>query len=243
MRLRIINPNTSAAMTASIGRCAAEVASPGWRVEAVNPTMGPASIESHYDEALAVPGLLTEVRRGVTEGVDGFVVACFGDPGLDAARESADGRPVVGIAQAAMHMASLVGRTFGVVTTLERTVGTAWDLVRRYGFERSCLEIVACEIPVLDLDEDDPGPVLEASADLVARRGVDALVLGCAGMAAMARVISAKVGVPVVDGVAAATTLVEAMVRCGVGGATTGEYAPPPAKPYTGLLAGFALPG
>lgn len=239
MKLRVINPNTSAAMTASIGRCAAEVAAPDCLVEAVNPTMGPVSIESHYDEALAVPGLLTEIRRGVAEGADGFVIACFGDPGLDAAREVAAGRPVVGIAQAAMHVAALAGRSFGVVTTLDRTVGRAWDLVRTYGFENACADVVACEIPVLDLDEDDPGPVLDLGRQLVRRRGVDAIVLGCAGMAAMCRTVARETGVPVVDGVGAAVGLVETMVRCGVGSPTRGEFAPPPPKPYAGLLASF----
>ncbi len=54
--------------------------------------MGPASIESHYDEALSVPGVLDEIAKGERDGVDGYVLACFGDPGLDAARELAAGR-------------------------------------------------------------------------------------------------------------------------------------------------------
>ena len=76
-------------MTRLIGECASAVASAGVTVEAVSPTMGPASIESHYDEALAVPGILAEIARGEAEGVDGYVIACFGDPGLEAARELA----------------------------------------------------------------------------------------------------------------------------------------------------------
>ena len=95
-------------MTDLIGRSARAVAAPGTRVDAVQPTMGPASIESHYDEALAVPGLLEQIALGEAEGVDAYVVACFGDPGLDAARELARG-PVIGIAEAAMHAAALLG--------------------------------------------------------------------------------------------------------------------------------------
>ncbi len=135
MRILVINPNTTASMTASIGTCAASVAR--GEVVAVNPSMGPASIESHYDDALAVPGLLEEIGHGAGR-FDGFVIACFGDPGLDAARELASG-PVVGIAEAAMHMATLVGRTFAVVTTLSRTIGTARDLVAKYGFADRCV--------------------------------------------------------------------------------------------------------
>lgn len=88
---------------------------------------GPASIESHDDEALAAVGLLQEVRRGEADGVDGYVVACFGDPGRDAAREVASG-PVVGVAEAAMRFATHLGRGSSVVTTLGRTRGRALDL-------------------------------------------------------------------------------------------------------------------
>src|SRR3954449_7556868 len=108
--------------------------------------MGPASIESHYDEALSVPGILSEIADGETHGVDGYVIACFGDPGLDAARELAAG-PVLGIAEAAMHAASFLGRGFSVVTTLGRTRGRAWDLAEHYGLGRRCAGVHACEIP------------------------------------------------------------------------------------------------
>src|SRR6478672_12790093 len=114
MQIRVINPNTTWSMTRLIGECASAVASTGVTVEAVSPAMGPASIESHYDEALSVPGILAEITRGEADGVDGYVIACFGDPGLEAARELAGG-PVIGIAEAAMHTASFLGRGFSVV--------------------------------------------------------------------------------------------------------------------------------
>ena len=119
MLITVLNPNTSWDMTGSIERSARAVAGPDTVVRAVCPAMGPASIESHYDEALAVPGLLAEIARGEQLGSDGYVIACFGDPGLDAARELAAG-PVVGIAEAAMHAASFLGRGFSVVTTLSQ---------------------------------------------------------------------------------------------------------------------------
>ncbi|HYS64847.1 MAG TPA: aspartate/glutamate racemase family protein, partial [Paraburkholderia sp.] len=89
MRIKLINPNTTQRMTDAMGRCAREVAAPGTEVIAVNPTMGPPSIEGYYDEALATPGLLAEVMAGERDGCDGYVIACFGDPGLYAARELA----------------------------------------------------------------------------------------------------------------------------------------------------------
>ncbi|HYD68518.1 aspartate/glutamate racemase family protein, partial [Azospirillum sp.] len=89
MRILVVNPNTTASMTARIGAAARAVAAPGTEVEAVNPAMGPASIEGYYDEAFAVPGLLEEIARGEAAGVDGYVIACFDDTGLEAARSLA----------------------------------------------------------------------------------------------------------------------------------------------------------
>ncbi|HET8766486.1 MAG TPA: aspartate/glutamate racemase family protein [Pedococcus sp.] len=239
IRISVVNPNTTQSMTALIEAEARRVAAPDTVVTGRTPAMGPASIESHYDEALAVPGLLQVIRED-TEA-DAFVLACFGDPGLDAAREAAS-RPVIGIAEAAMKTASLLGRSFSVVTTLSRTVGRAWDLTRVYGLERQCAGVHACDIPVLELDEDRDrtyAVILSFAKTAMAQDGSDAVVLGCAGMAGLPELLTAELGVPVVDGVAAATVMAEGLVRLGLQPSTHGELAPPPPKAYTGILAGF----
>ncbi|QNG17425.1 Asp/Glu racemase [Rhodococcus triatomae] len=240
MRILVVNPNTTASMTTTIGECARAVAGPGTLVEAVTSSAGPPSIESHYDEALSVPGILEAVARGESAGADGYVIACFGDPGLDAAREVAAG-PVVGIAEAAMHTASLLGRGFSVVTTLARTRGRAWELAERYGMHRFCRGVHACDIPVLDLDRDpDAAKVItEACRDALEHDGSDALVLGCAGMADLCSRVSRELGVPVVDGVAAATLTVQSLITQGLSTGSRGEFASPPTKQYTGFLDRF----
>jgi allantoin racemase len=232
-RIWLINPNTTAAMTAKIEDCARVVTGAETSVTGITSDMGPESIESHYDEALSVPGVLRAIERGERDGVDGYVIACFGDPGLDAARELAAG-PVIGIAEAAMHTASHLGRGFSVVTTLERTIGRAADLAERYGMQRFCRGIHACEIPVLDLDTDPDARkvITEACRDAVESDRSDAVVLGCAGMADMCADISAELGVPVIDGVRAATLTVRSLVMMGLRTSSRGEYAPPPPKAY-----------
>jgi len=243
MHIRVINPNTTESMTALIEASARAVAGPGTVVDAVTAAIGPASIESHYDEALAVPGLLALIAQGEREGCDGYVVACFGDPGLDAARERAAG-PVVGIAEAAMHAATLVGRGFSVVTTLSRTRGRALDLAQRYAPPGACRGVHACEIPVLAL-ENDPDllkRVVGVARTALGRDGSDVIVLGCAGMADLCAAASAELGVPVIDGVAAGTLLVQSLVTLGLRTSKRDEYADPPPKPYRGLLNEFTRP-
>jgi allantoin racemase len=231
MRITLINPNTSRAMTAKIAVAAREAAGPDVEIVAVCPESGPAAIESHYDEAhaaVAIAELILADRAA--GGSDGYVIACFGDPGVDAARELVN-VPVVGIAEAAMHVAVLSGRTFGIVTTLSRTLGRAQDLLHRHGFERACVAAYGTGIPVLDL-EDATGEALDEIAGWCERAvrcdGADVVVLGCAGMADLCRRLTERVGVPVVDGVAAGVGLVTAMVRMRVGTSKRDEYAAPP---------------
>lgn len=231
IRILVINPNTTVSMTRTIGECARAVAGPGVTVEATSPATGPVSIESHYDDAMSVPGVLAEIAAGERDGVDAYVIACFGDPGLLAAREVATG-PVVGIAEAAMRTAAYLGRGFSVVTTLERTVGHTWDLAEAYGLAKQCRGVHATGIPVVELETDPEAyaTVLGAARTAIDTDGSDAIVLGCAGMADLCARLQRDLGVPVVDGVVAATLTAQALVLQGLSTGKRGEFAPPPEK-------------
>ena len=242
MRIKVINPNTTASMTSKIGAAARAVAAPGTEIVAVNPDKGPVSIEGHYDEAVSVIGLLEEVHAGEAAGVDGYVIACFGDPGLLAAREIARG-PVLGIAEAAMHAASLIATGFSVVTTLERTRIITEHLVEAYGMRRFCRKVRATELAVLDLEDatSDARRIIEAECRrALAEDGAGAIVLGCAGMADLTRALSHELGAPVIDGVGVAVKLVEALIGLGLCTSKHGDLALPIRKPYAGDLAYLA---
>lgn len=242
MRIKVINPNTSWSMTGTIAAAARAAVSPGVEIEAVSPAHGPLSIEGHYDEAMACLGLLDEVRRGEADGADAYVIACFGDPGLDAAREIARG-PVIGIAEAAMRSACYLATGFSVVTTLQRTVVIAEQLLDKYGTRRHCRRVRACEIAVLELENpasDAYARILAECRRALAEDGCGAIVLGCAGMADLCRRLTGELGVPVIDGVAAAAATAESLLRIGLATSKHGDYAAPLAKPYAGLLAPWA---
>lgn len=238
MKLLLINPNTSEAMTSGIAAAARAVAAPGTTVFATQPTFGPRSIEGHYDEAIAAAGVAEQVRLH-GGGADAVVIACFGDPGLDAARE-ATSAPVIGIAEAAFHAASFLATGFSVVTTMTRTCVIAEHLVHRYGFERRCRGIHGTDIPVLALEDGGAACVdqIEAAArEALARDRSGAIVLGCAGMAALCATLSGRLGVPVIDGVAAAVKFAEALAGLGLHTSAHGDYARPLPKVYDGWAA------
>lgn len=240
MKIKVINPNTTASMTQKIAEAAIAVASPGTEILACNPDMGPVSIEGHYDEALSVVGILEEIKKGEAAGVDGYVIACFGDPGLLAARELANG-PVLGIAEAAMHAASLIATGFSIVTTLSRTRIIAQHLVQNYGMSHFCRRIRAIDLPVLELEDSRVRKtILDECRQALAEDGSGAIVLGCGGMADLSTQLSQELGVPVIDGVSVAVKFVEALVSLGLNTSKVGDLAYPIAKPYTGMLRSFA---
>ena len=242
MHLNIVNPNTSEAMTRTIAEAAARVARPDTTIRAVASAFGPASIEGAYDDAFAVPGLLARIAEGEAEGAHAHVIACFDDTGLDAARSLVDA-PVVGIGEAAFHMASLLGHRFSVVTTLARSVPVIETNLMRYGLDRRCARVRAAEVAVLDLEEPASGARAKIAAEIgraLEEDRAEAIVLGCAGMADLAAALSTAFGVPVVDGVACAVTLAEGLAVLGLATSKRGLYAKPLPKPYSGLMAGFA---
>ena len=118
-KIVVINPNTTASMTDRIRLVSESVISDDFCLTVVNPSSGPASIEGYYDEAMSLAGLLDLVKQH--HDAAGFVIACFDDTGLDAAR-CLTASPVVGIGEAAYHMASIISNKFGVVTTLSRSI-------------------------------------------------------------------------------------------------------------------------
>ena len=240
MRIRVINPNTTAAMTATIARAAEDAAAHGTTIEAVTSSTGPVSIEGYYDEAMSLPGLLMEVRRGETEGADAHVIACFDDTGLDAARQIANG-PVIGIGEAAYHAATLISNRFTVVTTLARSIPALEHNLMKYGFER-CAHVRAAEVPVLALEDehsDARARIDEEIARALAEDRAEAIVLGCAGMAKLARDLSVQHKCPVIDGVGAAVKLTEMLVALGHKTSKRGGYETGQPKTISGPLAGL----
>jgi allantoin racemase len=241
MRLHVVNPNTTATMTAKIGAAARAVALPDTVIDARQPTMGPVSIEGFYDEAFAVPGMLGCIREADRDGADAHVIACFDDTGLDAARAAANA-PVIGIGEAAFHMASLIAARFAVVTTLGVSIVPIEHNLQKYGLAERCTRVRAAEVPVLALEERNADAISNISTEITAAIRDDraeAIVLGCAGMADLAAELADTHRLPVVDGVAAAVTLAEGLVRLGLKTSQIGPYATPRSKTYSGLFSPF----
>ncbi len=241
MRLLVVNPNTTKSMTATIAESARLAAASATEIVARTSALGPESIEGYYDEVFAVPGLLTEIAIGEREGASAAVIACFDDTGLDAARAMA-GIPVIGICEAALATAGFIAKRFTVVTTLERSRVPIEELVRRYGMAERA-RVRAADIAVLALEDPNSGArdrLRSEIANAIAEDKAEAIVLGCAGMADLARTLQREFGMPVIDGVGAAVKQAEALVALGLTTSKRGTYASPIRKRYAGSFEAYA---
>jgi allantoin racemase len=231
MRILVINPNTSEEMTRDIDREARQYARADTEIETVCPSWGPRSIEGHYEEELAAVAMLEVVKDRAAE-FDGVVIACYGDPGLAAAREVSP-VPVVGIAEASMLLACTVAHSFSIVTVLPRVKPLLANTVRLHGLEARCASIRTTPLSVLDCERDPEAAgreIVKASRLAVEEDGAEAICLGCAGMGPLDKTVEAQVGVPVLDGVACAVKLVEGLLDYGLTTSRVAAYKEPEPK-------------
>lgn len=213
MKLAYINPNATVGMTTGIV-AAARKALPEAEIFGLTNTSGPAAIQGRADGDAALPGLLALLPVARAQGAEAIVIACFDDTGLSEARAMA-GCPVLGIGQASYVMAQLLGLRFSVVTSLAVSVPVIEDNIRQQGFAASCASVRASGLPVLTIDAGAPDTIDRIAAEIERARHDDAAacaVLGCAGMAPLKEALSARTGLPLIDGVAASALLARAVV-------------------------------
>lgn len=215
--LLIVNPNSTISMTQKIGAAARMVAGYGTNVTAVNPKTGPVAIQGREDGDAALPGLFALVEECMKSDIryDALIIACFDDTGLWTLKRKLK-IPVIGIGEAAYHTAALCSERFSVVTTLPVSIPVLEDNLARMGLGHRCSKVRASEVPVLDLEEADAQANLKIHAEIaraLEEDDVGAIALGCAGMADLAYDFSEDFGVPVIDGVAAAVRLAEAVLK------------------------------
>ena len=183
---------------------------------------GPSSIECRADEAACVPAVLEKVRDAAADGVDGIVLNCFMDPGLEPARELVH-VPVVGPAQAAMTLATTLGQTFSVVLPAASGAPIAVDEAIRYVGRDRLASVRSVEMPVAELHDSArlTEGLLEEAERALADDGAHVVVLGCTGMCGVTAVVRQGLAerghdVPVVDPTLAAIGSVVSQVLVGV---------------------------
>ena len=238
-KICIINPNTTRAMTQKIDLTAKKFASADTEIVSVEPNVGPESIEGFYDEAFCIPGLVEEIEKH--SDADSYIIACFDDTGLDVIRSITE-KPVIGIGEAAYHIATMVAGNFTVITTLSRSIRPLTHNLKKYGLFENCVKVTAIEVPVLDLEnisKDNLDKLNKGIQDSIENDNAESIILGCAGMADLAKSLETRHQLPVIEGVSSAIVLAESLVNLKIKTSKVGSYAVPRKKEYLGYLNKF----
>lgn len=235
MKIRVVVPICHSTFNDEALREFSQYASPGTDISIANIAEGPRSIESEYEEAMSVPGILALAQEAERDGCDAVISDCFGDPGVRAGRELVD-IPVIGPAEASFLLAAGLGHRFTIVTVLPSVVPMIEHLVQAAGVTSKLASVRSIDIPVLGLTD------IEAMKKALYREmvaaidedGAHVLVLGCTGMMGVAEELQSQLraagfDVPVVSPTAAAVRLAETLVGLGLRQSRI-TYMPPKSK-------------
>jgi Asp/Glu/hydantoin racemase len=236
MRILVLNPNTSADVTARLSAAAKQAAAQGTIIGTATATRGVPYIATRA-EAQIGGAIALELLAELHSDYDAAIIAAFGDPGLLGARELFD-IPVVGMAEASMLTACMLGRRFAIVT-FARALGPWYqDCVDMHGLTGRCAGIRTLDDPfksIGNVQDEKEGLLAELAKQTALELEADTVILAGAPLAGLAARIRDRVPVPVIDQMAAAVKQAEALVTLGVRKPTVGTFRRPDAKPTIGL--------
>jgi allantoin racemase len=236
MKILFANPNTTVAVTDRIAAVARAAASPGTEIVAVTGQTGVPYIATRA-EAVIGSRVALELLAEHTPGCDAAVIAAFGDPGLGGARELLS-IPVIGLAEAAMLTACMLGRRFSVVT-FANALGPWYRECVEYNGLSTRLASIRCLSgsfhDIASLQEEKLDALVQACGATVVEDEADVIILGGAPLAGLATRIAGRVPVPLVDGVAASVRQAELLASLQPRKATAGTFRRPASKPIIGV--------
>lgn len=214
-RIVVINPNSSQVVTDGIDEAMAPLRfADGPQIDCLTLAEGPPGIECQR-HADSVVGPICDLIRREDNRADAFVIACFGDPGLQSARETTH-KPVVGIAEASYAAALQLGEKFGVIAILENSARRQQRYVRQLGLGERYAASLPVGLGVTELEGDSVAErMISVGRKLIEDHGADVLILGCAGMARQREPVERSLGMPVIDPSQAAAAQAIAAVRLG----------------------------
>jgi allantoin racemase len=229
MRILVLNPNTSTAVTDRIEGVIRRIARPGTEVRISQIAHGPEVLESYYDECLASSSILESVIEAGRGGYDAIVLAAFCDPALEAAKEISS-IPVYGLEETSFSAALLLGNKFGILTEKKHKVAVKQQHVRKHGLQDRFASVRPLNMGVAEIatePENVKRTGIEICRKMVEEDGAEVIILGCASMAGYADEVQQAVGVPILDPVAVTFKTAEALTEIGVRHSKIGLYARP----------------
>lgn len=241
MKLLLLNPNTSQSVTDRIANAAMGVAGPQTELVAATAPRGVPYIATRA-EAVIGGAVALEMLAEMHTDVDAAIIAAFGDPGLGGARELFP-IPVIGLAEAGMLTACMLGKRFVIVTFSQSLEPWYHECVAWHGLRSRCAGVRALGggfRSISDVQDEKEALLVELANQAVTDDGADVVVLAGAPLAGLARRVRERIPVPVIDCVEAAVKQAETLVALKPRKAEKGTFARPGAKPCVGIAAPLA---
>ena len=232
MKILVVNPNSSVEMTDSIREALERQKREDTSLTVMRTEGAPPAIQSAMDIARAVPPMLQIIRDANGDGYDAIIVACFSDPGLEAAREASDAL-VLGIQETTVHVAAMLGHKYTILTPLAARIASKEQDVRRFKAEAALASVRALGMTVTETEADPvrtKARALDVARQAAEEDGAEVLILGCAGMTGYAEDIERDLGVLVLDPTSVTLKIAEGLADLGIRHSRRGLYAVPPAS-------------
>jgi len=213
-RILVINPNSTEAVTRGIDEACAPLRMPGGpQIECATLKEGPPGIETQQHVDSVVSPL---VKKIASTDASAYVIACYSDPGLHAAREATK-KPVLGISECGILTALTLGQKFGVIAILQKSIPRHLRYMGALGVMDRLAGELPVGLPVVELSDENKtfGRMVDVGKRLRDEHGADVIVMGCAGMARYRKPLQEAVGIPVVEPTQAAVTMAIGRVRLG----------------------------
>lgn len=241
MKILLLNPNTTTEVTDLLYAAGSRAASPGTELVAMTARRGVPYIASRA-EAQIGGAIALEMLAEAGSGIDAAIIAAFGDPGLFGARELFS-FPVVGLAEAAMLTACMVGQRFSIVTFSPTLSPWYWECLAMHGLEARCAGIRALgetfqSISSVQAEKEDA--LVRLANKAADEDGADAVILSGAPLAGLAEKVRNRISVPAIDPIAAAVRQAETLAVLKPRKAVAGSFCRPRPKPTTGLAGPLA---
>ena len=208
MNLLILNPNSSVDMTSVIEKSAEDYFNDRINFECVCNETAPEFISGYKDKVMAARGII-DIIEEKQSGFEAIVLACHGDPNIEAAREVAY-IPVMGVGECSMKIASMLGEKFSIITPDEGIIPGKRNMVKNYNLSEHLASIRVSR----EAENDNPKEnLLKTVKNIAEEDSPDSIILGCADYSRFSSYLRNKVEISVIDSLEAGFMIAEGLMR------------------------------
>jgi allantoin racemase len=230
LKILVINPNTNPKNTKVISDAIEPFKPKDIIVDVVSPDKGPVGLESYFHNYLAAVNVHKRIKEAEQEGYDGVVIACYGDPGIEAAKEIVE-IPVVGITEASYALAKLLCTKFLVVVSAETAVPRQIRYIKSLGIPDYQYDVRPIGLTVLGVMSDrvSAKELIANNCEIALKEtGAELIVMGCSGFSGLRTELENQLKVPIIDPVVAGVKICKTLIDMGLSQSKVSTFKTPP---------------